>query len=419
MQRTSLSLAIVLVSITSQASAGGFALNEQSISAAGTANAGRVSAVLDASTVYNNPAAMMQLKQAQFTQAVAFIDAQSKITNASGGLPGGTTEGDIVPHTFVPSGYYSSGDKGGWAWGVAAYGSFGLKTNYESTFAGIQYGDKSDVKVMTVQPTLSFRMTDSVSVGVGPTINKLTAFLSADPDTAAGPLPNVELEGDDLGYGYNIGVHAKLTEQTQAGLVYRSKVDYKITDGDIRNFPVPGLGLLNVKAQTKLTTPESVELGLSHQLTSATQLHAGAVWTRWSRLKSLNVTANGSGIPGVDPAISQAVSEEFEWKDVWGFATGISHAYNDKLTVRAGLAVDQSPVTEEHLSVRLPSGDRTIVSLGAGYKLTPNSTIDFSYTYLTEEKRNVDLPGDAPKVPFAATYKNTASIYGLQFTQRF
>ena len=419
MQRTSLSLAIVLASIASQASAGGFALNEQSISAAGTANAGRVSAVLDASTVYNNPAAMMQLKQAQFTQAVAFIDAQSKITNVSGGLPGGTTEGDIVPHTFVPSGYYSSGDKGGWAWGVAAYGSFGLKTNYESTFAGIQYGDKSDVKVMTVQPTLSFRVTDAVSVGVGPTINKLTAFLSADPDTGAGPLPNVELEGDELGYGYNIGVHAKLTEQTQAGLVYRSKVDYKVTDGDIRNFPIPMVGLLNVKAQTKLTTPESVELGLSHQLTSATQIHAGAVWTRWSRLQSLNVTANGSGIPGVDPAISQAVSEDFEWKDVWGFATGVSHAYNDKLTVRAGLAVDQSPVTERHLSVRLPSGDRTIVSLGAGYKLTPNSTIDFSYTYLTEEKRNVNLPGDPPKAPFAATYKNTASIYGLQFTQRF
>lgn len=410
MQRTSLSLAIVLASIASQASAGGFALNEQSISAAGTANAGRVSTVLDASTVYNNPAAMMQLKQAQFTQAVAFIDAQSKITNASGPTvtAGGTTDGDIVPHTFVPSGYYSSGDKGGWAWGVAAYGSFGLKTNYESTFAGIQYGDKSDVKVMTVQPTLSFRVTDAVSVGVGPTINKLTAFLSADPDTVAEPFPNIELEGDDLGYGYNIGVHAKLTEQTQVGLVYRSKVDYKITDGDIRNFP----GVSSIKAQTKLTTPESVELGLSHQLTSATQIHAGAVWTRWSRLQSLNVTTPV-------PAISQAVSEDFDWKDVWGFATGVSHAYNDKLTVRAGLAVDQSPVTEEHLSVRLPSGDRTIVSLGAGYKLTPNSTIDFSYTYLTEEKRNVDLPGDAPKVPFAATYKNTASIYGLQFTQRF
>ncbi len=248
---------------------------------------------------------------------------------------------------------------------MAAYGSFGLKTNYESTFAGRQYGDKSDVKVMTVQPTLSYQVTDAVSVGVGPTINKLTAFLSADPGTGT----NVELEGDDLGYGYNIGVHAKLTEQTQAGLVYRSKVDYKITDGDIRNFPITDtLPFLttNTKAQTKLTTPESVELGLSHQLTSATQIHAGAVWTRWSRLQSLNVIANGSGNPMLDAGISQNVSEDFKWKDVWGFATGVSHAYNDKLTVRAGLAVDQSPVTESHLSVRLPSGDRSIVSLGAG-----------------------------------------------------
>ncbi len=79
MQRTSLSLAIVLASIASQASAGGFALNEQSISAAGTANAGRVSAVLDASTVYNNPAAMMQLKQAQFTQPLRSLMHKAKL----------------------------------------------------------------------------------------------------------------------------------------------------------------------------------------------------------------------------------------------------------------------------------------------------------------------------------------------------
>lgn len=399
MQRTSLSLAIVLASIASQASAGGFALSEQSVSAAGTANAGRVSAVLDASTVYNNPAAMMQLKQAQFTQAVTFIDAQSKITNVSGGLPGGTTEGDMVPHTFVPSGYYSSGDKGGWAWGVAAYGSFGLKTNYESTFAGRVYGDKSDVKVTTIQPTLSYQVNDTISVGVGPTINKLEAYLSS-----FNPLNGLttSLEGDKIAYGYNVGIHAKFSDQTQAGLVYRSKVNYKVK-GEIKDALAAGD---KFDARTSLSTPESVELGISHQLTPTLTAHAGAVWTRWSRLQALNVSS----------ALGTAGSETFDWDNTWGTALGLSKQVNDKLVLRVGLAYDRTPVTEEHLSVRLPSGNRRIATLGAGYQISPNQTIDFSYAYLDESKRNVNKV--AP-VPFAATYKNTASIYGLQFTQRF
>ena len=130
-----IALAIFSVSVTGSALAGGFSLSEQSVSAMGTANAGRASNAQDASVVYNNPAAMHLLKQAQFTQAVAFIDAQTKIKNASnfpvtpsGVIPGTTNDGDMVPHTFIPSGYFSSGDKGGWAWGVGVYGSFGLKT---------------------------------------------------------------------------------------------------------------------------------------------------------------------------------------------------------------------------------------------------------------------------------------------------
>ncbi|MDP1539135.1 MAG: OmpP1/FadL family transporter [Moraxellaceae bacterium] len=402
MQRTSLSLAIVFASIASQAGAGGFALNEQSISALGTANSGRTATAIDASTAYNNPAAMMQLKQAQFTQAVAFIDAQTKITNVAGGFPGGTADGDIVPHTFVPSGYYTSGDKGGWAWGLAAYGSFGLKTNYEPSFGGRVYGDKSDVKVTTIQPTLSYQVNDTISIGIGPTINKIEAYLSSDVGFPAQQV--VSLEGDKIAYGYNVGVHANLSEKTQAGLVYRSKVTYNIK-GEIN-----GAAPFSIPARTSVTTPESVELGISHALSPTLTAHAGAVWTRWSRLQALNVSS----------ILGDAGSEEFAWENTWGAALGLSKQVNDKFVLRAGLAYDRTPVTEEHLSVRLPSGNRRIATFGVGYHISKNQTIDFTYAYLDESKRNVDKqPSLAVPVPYSATYKNTASLYGLQFTQRF
>lgn len=407
-------LAVISVSVAGSTLAGGFSLSEQSVSAMGTANAGRASHAQDASVVFNNPAAMHQLKQAQFTQAVAFIDAQTKIKNVTAPF-GGTNDGDMVPHTFIPSGYFTSGDKGGWAWGVGVYGSFGLKTNYESTFAGRHLGDKSSVKVTTIQPALSYRINDKVSVGFGPTINKVDALLTKNVAAfTGGAIANTELKGDDYGYGYNLGIHAVLDENTSAGVVYRSKVKYKIDDGTLTTTgtgaptgpggPFIG-GAGNYTAATGLSTPENVELALTHKLNAKNTIHAGAAWTRWSRLKELSIQTS-------NPLVGTTV-ETFNWKDSVGYSMGMTHAVCDKLELRAGLAYDNSPVAPADRGVRLPSADRRIASIGAGYKLSPSQTIDASYTYVDEETAEVRTPA------YSADFHNRASVYGLQFTQKF
>lgn len=414
-------LAIVAAAGTTSAFAGGFTLSEQSISAMGTANAGRAASAIDASVVFNNPAAMGELKSAQVTSAVAFIDAKTEIKNASGlfvAAPGTTTDGDIVPHAFIPSGYFTSGDQGGWAWGVAAYGSFGLKTNNEDSFAGRHLGDKSSVDVMTIQPAVSIKLNDKVSVGFGPTFNKVDALLTKDVSLVpniGGGLPGTvlgknKLEGDDIGYGYNFGIHAKLDEATSVGVVYRSKVKYKIDDGTLETTGTgigPGTGAGTYSASTSLTTPESVEFSASHKLNDKNTLHAGATWTRWSRLKELSIKTN-------HPIVGTTV-ETFNWKDSVGYAVGLTHACDDQLTLRGGLAYDNTPVAPADRSVRLPSADRYIVSLGAGYKVTPTQTIDASYSYVQEETAEVRQAASG----YSADYRNRASVYGLQFTQQF
>lgn len=403
MRINQIALAIFSVSIAGGTLAGGFSLSEQSVSAMGTANAGRASNAQDASVVFNNPAAMHLLKQAQFTQAVAFIDAQTKIDNVTAPA-GGTNEGDMVPHTYIPSGFFTSGDKGGWAWGVAAYGSFGLKTNYEPTFAGRHLGDKSSVKVTTIQPAFSYKINDKVSVGFGPTINKVDAILTKNVAAfTGGAIANTELKGDDLGYGYNLGIHAALDANTSAGIVYRSKVKYKIDDGTLTTTGTAAPGTYN--AQTSLTTPESVELAVTHKLNAKDSIHAGATWTRWSRLKELSVQTT-------HPVVG-TTTETFNWKDSVGYSVGMTHAVCDKLELRAGLAYDNTPVAPADRGVRLPSADRRIASIGAGYKLSPTQTIDAFYTYLKEEKAEVRTAA------YSADFHNSASVYGLQFTQKF
>lgn len=248
-----------------------------------------------------------------------------------------------------------------------------------------------------------------MSVGFGPTINKLDAYLSQD--TTIGGAGIVEIEGDDIGYGYNAGTHAKLSADTQVGLVYRSKVKYKIDDGSIKasggaltlNNAVSG------SASTSITLPESVEVSASSKLNAANTIHAGATWTRWSRLKDLPVANTTLG----------PRSETFNWKDSVGYAVGLTHACDDNLTLRAGLAYDNSPVAPADRSVRLPSADRYIASIGAGYKLTPTQTIDASYSYVQEQTAEVRKAAGGGLPGYSADYRNRASVYGLQFTQQF
>ena len=166
MLKTTLSLAVAMAS--SHVFASGFALNEQDVAGMGTGFAGRSSSAENASTVFGNPAGMARLEGQQITGGVAAIDASTDIKN-TGGRSSGSNKGDMVPFTAVPFGFYTNKLNDQWAIGFGVYAPFGLKTDYESGFQGRGFGNKSEVSVITFQPTVSYAFNDKVSIGFGPT----------------------------------------------------------------------------------------------------------------------------------------------------------------------------------------------------------------------------------------------------------
>ena len=96
-------LAVVLAS--SNVFASGFALNEQSVSGMGAGFAGRSSSAEDASTVFGNPAGMSRLKREQISVGAATLFAKTDISQTRSTF-GGQEDGDMVPTTTVPMGYY-------------------------------------------------------------------------------------------------------------------------------------------------------------------------------------------------------------------------------------------------------------------------------------------------------------------------
>lgn len=419
MLKTTLSLAVALAS--TQIFASGFALNEQSISGMGTGYAGRSSSAEDASTVFGNPAGMSRIKRQEVTGGIAAIDASSDIKDAHGAHPG-TNKGDMVPFTAVPMGYYVKPIDDHWAFGLGVYAPFGLITNYESGFQGGGFGSKSEVKVVTFQPTVSYAFNDRVSIGFGPTINRIGGTLESDVPLFGDT--HVKIKGDDTALGYNFGVLVQATDTTRVGLTYHSKVKYKleghtdITAG--ANAPSAFLQSNRYDASLKIETPESVDFSVTQQLTDAWTVYAGSTWTRWSRLK--DITVNNEGVTAaqggaLSPALFGTITEEQNWHNTWAYAIGTSYQLNKQWVLRTGLTFDQSPTNNTDRSPRIPTGDRTIFSLGAGYNVTDDLTIDVAYSYLKEEAVTVNRSNLVDS--YSAKYENSANGFGVGATYRF
>ncbi|MBX8537085.1 outer membrane protein transport protein [Pseudomonas cichorii] len=422
MLKTSLGLTAALVS--TQLLAGGFARTEQSISGMGIGQAGRASAAEDASTVYGNPAGMARLEGRQITAGVAFIDASTDISHVSG-RSSGSNDGDMVPFSSVPFGFYTQQLDEHWAFGFGVYAPFGLSTDYENGFQGRMFASKSDIKVVTLQPTISYAFNDRLSIGFGPTLNRIAGTLESDITLSpAIPDTHVKVKGDDTALGFNAGVLFNATDTTRVGLTYHSKVDYKL---DCHTQVATGAGTPSLLLASnrydctlKVTTPESYDFSVTQELSDAWTLYASATWTGWSRLQDLSLrnqpisAAQGGSLAS---ALTGSIQEGLNWHDTWAYAIGTAYRLNPQWVLRTGLMFDQSPTSNTNRSPRTPTGDRRIFSLGVGYNVTPQLTIDLAYSYLREE--SVDVSRANALGSYSATYQSDASLFGVGATYRF
>ncbi len=445
--KLTLAAAVSAAVFASHANAGGYQVNEQSVSGQGYGHAGRSSNVHDATIVYGNPAGMSFLDRAQVTAGGTYLNVNTDIDNvranrtldagvATGGAPAGVqvpvgaipggNEGDMVPGTLIPFAFYAQPVTDRLAFGFGVYAPFGSKTEYENDFQGRYFGDYTEVKVVSAQPTVSYRLNDQWAVGAGVTYNKVDGELRRKLPSGAGFNPATDIdsrvEGDDDAWGYNLGVIYQPVPETTFGLTYRSKVDYTLEGSFVARDPAGNVVRADDSASLKLTTPETVNFSLTQQMTDRLKLMFGTSWVRWSHFDEIRVIGDQLG---------NITDEQQEYSNAWAFATGGEYQLTPSLALRAGVTLDYTPTNDEHRSVRIPSDDRRIFSIGAGWSPTPDLTLDFAYSYLTERSTQVEhersdllasaATGGRPVggATYAADYKNEAHGFGAQLTYRF
>ena len=334
----------------------------------------------------------------------------------------GTNDGDMVPGTLIPFAFYAHPVNEQLAFGFGVYAPFGSKTDYEDGFMGRNQGNYTEVRVISAQPTVSYRFNEQWGVGVGITYNRVNGELHRQVPTVT-PLGLTEVdsrvEGDDEAWGYNLGVIYQPVPETTLGLTYRSAVDYEL-EGTFQATDPLGNVVRADTANLDLTTPETVNFSLTQQMSDDLKLMFGASWARWSRFDQILVS-------GVERDV--ITNEQQNYSNAWAFSTGGEYQLTPALALRAGVTLDFTPTQDATRSVRIPSDDRRIFSIGAGWSPTPDLTLDFAYSYLTERGTSVDQSKTDPLVEqqgipsvtsnYSGDYKNEAHGFGAQLTYRF
>ena len=442
--------------VPSVAMAAGYAINEQSASATGTANAGAAANPENASILYFNPAGMTKLSgdQVSFGLTALHVTASynGTATNAVGQPVQGTTDQSFVPMAYVPNVYYTHQVNQTVTVGIGAFSPFGLSGKYPSDFVGRYFAEKTSLLVGDVAPSIALDSGQGFSIGAGLDFMYAKGILTRAQDFSGlavkyGMNPNAfqpgyfKLSGDDWGIGWNIGVLWEPTDTTNVGITYRSPVKFKLRgDATLSNVPNPLTGTtttLKEPGEAPITTPESLTFSVKQGVGDGVSLLAGATWTRWSRFPALDIysRADNAGSLGT---ISQLGNAQYggtntiahvaeNWKDVWAWSLGVAWQATPAWQFKAGYAYDSSPIPEQYRTARIPSADRNWITLGSQWKSAATGwSVDAAVGYLMVHEVNInerEYQLDGQPVPSLATYKATykpkALGLGVQVSKAF
>lgn len=372
---------IVLSVITSSTVyAGGYQLSDHSITSLGRSHAGYGVVGDDASAVQFNPAGMSLLTREQIQLGGASNDARFRFSNRGSTTPNTGTEYDDDNSSLVPNFYWVKPLNEQMHIGLGITSPFGTHTDYPDTFFGRFNGLETKLKTVNINPSVSYKLNKTVTLGFGMSYQELEATISsALPINAASRL---KIEGDSSELAYNLGVMFNFADKSKLGISYRSKAAHEIEG----TATFSGVGAANgsFDATSDFTTPETVYVGYTKPIGDL-RLSLGYRWTRWSRFEEFLAT-----FP--DGVLAQRAQFDSRWNNSHSLGIGFDYQLSKKWIVRAGYLDDQTPTIDDTRSVRTVDADRTWYSVGATYYYSPKVQLDFAYRYIELDNGPVNRP---------------------------
>lgn len=399
------SLVLVAAVAAAVAAPGAFATNGYfthgyGIKAQGMGGAG-VALPQDALAAATNPAGMVLVGNRIDVGISMFVpDRATAITGNSEAF--GATNIDHDPNRdesfFIPEFGYNKMISSTMSFGVSVYGNGGMNTSYSRNIAPFSTTQPSgiDFSQLFIAPTVAWKLSDTNSVGVSlnlayqkMSVQGLQNFDSATQSNSPG---NVTNKGYDTatGMGLRVGWTGQITPNVTMGATYQSKTKMA------KFAKYKGL----FAGEGEFDIPSNYAVGIAFKASPKTVVAFDVEKINYTDSKSvsnpLGPVTGGVGSGVLTNTLGTSNGAGFGWQDMTVYKLGVSHAVNDKLTVRAGWNHGKQPIPagETFFNLLAPGVVEDHLTLGAtwNYSKDMEMSANYMHAFSNEVKGSNSIP---------------------------
>jgi len=362
-----------------------------------------VAAPQDAASIAYNPASQNfahYSKGTQFDASGSFINprAEAAITTevpAGGANADGRRQVFFAPYLGVSSPMLDK-DPSDLRFGLNVYAASGIGADYKrdeidqpqyydtTPYLGVRSplsGPFSLIQVLKIQPAVSKKVTDNLSVGASVHVTE------GNFDLGAGTV-------SQWGLGGQIGLLYKVINNVNLGLSYTSPIRLNLD----RIYDLDANGSLD---DLKFDLPQTAVIGISYTTSDNRFLvETDVKWINWANAKGW---------------------EDLDWRDQWVFGIGAQYYVIPKLALRAGYNYARTPIKEHNgfngsllgptpftnvqgynvptyyyellRGISIPLFMEHHITVGLGYQLTPHFSVNLGYVHEFSDKLNITGTG--------------------------
>lgn len=295
--------------------------------------------------------------------------------------------------------------------GVSFYTPYGSSINWTDNWPGSVLNQNVNLKVFTLQPTVSWAITPKLSIGAGAMISwgnvdlnkalvtpsttdkainalKMLGQLPAETPAFGNTSPaSVNLKGSaSVAVGLNAGVMYNISRQWTAGVSFRTEMKMKVKAGDahVRYANAVAEQLLgssldlineaNFKAQ--MPCPWVLGLGVSYKPVDRLTLALDARLTGWKAYKRLDIEFLAEQLAPYNQNIVK------KYRNAWCWSLGAQYALTNRFDARLGLMIDTTPVNKDYYNPETPGMTKIEPTVGISFRPIPGLSIDVALMYI-------------------------------------
>jgi long-chain fatty acid transport protein len=361
-------------------------------------------APLDASgAMYWNPAGITGLQSSELGFGVEVLYPESKLSSsipANSILPGlppvalsGTTRSDNGVFLLPTVGLAYLPEDSCWAFGLGVFSAGGFAVNYPGSKFDINANPiltpplppplvgrggvgpvDAELQVFQLVPTIAFRLTDRLSIGVAPTLSFAhlstdPAFLDPNPDGTFSAATNGRLE---VGGGVQVGLYYCTESCWHFGASYKSPQWFET---------------FRFNSMDDLGQPRRVEFRFDYPMMASFGVaYSGfARWTLAADYHFINYhDTEGFETAGFDPATGAV--KGLGWSNVSALAFGAQYELTPCTALRMGYTWNTNPIKGENTTFNISSPVilQNTIYVGASCKLTERFIVSAAYAHAFE-----------------------------------